>query len=178
MGDYVNIKKSSEKILKYGCLPIIILVFLMIIVIFSSGDDNNTGDDTASFDAKKEVNTFCLSTIDELTRNYGDPDNISEFKDDKDYTWILDKDKDIRVMVFMDKGKNMPTVIRFFNVVLGHDFWKELGWDKNMLENNHVGKYSIIKNLNGIEEAMYKYNSHILNVKLESNRNKEKFGSK
>ncbi len=128
-------------------------------------------------DKKREINNFCLSNVQELTEKYGEP-IVSEFQGDKDYTWILNKEKDIKVIVFTEKDKVMPVCVRFFNMDLGMYFWEAIGWDKNKLDFNQVGQYAIIKDLKGIDKAMYKTNNYILNVELQQNRNKESFGHK
>lgn len=168
-------KATNIKILKFGCLPIALLFGLIILITSIGGGDvkiDNTGE---SFDAKREVNNFCLMSIDELSQKYGKP-SISEFEGNKDYTWTLNKEKGVKAIVFTEKGKEKSTVVRFFNVHLGDLFWDKLGWDKNNLDFNKVGQYVVVSNLQGIDEAMYKLNLETLNVKLTQDRDKNNFG--
>ncbi len=169
-------KATKIKILKYGCLPIFLLFgFIIVLINLNSGIKiDHTG---GNFEAKREINNFCLMSIEELSEKYGKP-SVSEFKGDKDYTWILNKENRIKVIAFTEKGIALPTVVRFFNIDLGTFFWDKLGWNKNNLEFNKVGQYTIISDLNGISEAMYKTNDYTLNVKLKPNRDKNNFGTK
>lgn len=168
-------KATNLKILKFGCLPIIV-IFLIVMVVGSLSNSRVEIDATGEvFNAERDVKNFCLLPIEELAVKYGQPTE-SDFNGDKDYTWTLNKEKGLKAIVFIENGET--SIVRFNNIQLGDLFWEDLGWDKNNFDFNNVGKYTTVSDLSGIEEAMYKNNSNVLNIKLKKERNSETFGKK
>lgn len=167
-------KSVKQKVVLFGCLPISILVAILIVVgIFTNGTKlDYTGE---TMDVKREINNFCLMSINELKQKYGIPLE-SEYEGNKDYTWILNKKEGIKVLVFTEKNKELPVAVRFVKIDLGTYFWDKLDWNKNNLDFNKAGGYTTISNLNGIEKAMYKHNTLTLNVDLKENRTPKGFG--
>ncbi len=112
------------------------------------------------------VRDFCIMSIKDLEAKYGVATKEFSSKDDV-YNWTLQNHDGIKVMLFYT-GKNR-VVARFFNIELGSIFWYYLGWDDGEVENYKPGEYQIIRKLQGIDEALYKYNQKMLDIKLKSN---------
>jgi hypothetical protein len=112
------------------------------------------------------VNDFCTLSLNDLESKYGNATKEVQAGDDV-YNWNLTDHQNIRIMLF-NTGKNRD-IARFFNIQLGSVFWNTLGWDRGDLETNTLVKYQIVRNLNGINEAMYKYELKMLDVKLTDN---------
>jgi hypothetical protein len=112
------------------------------------------------------VHDFCTLPIKDLEVKYGVATKEFSGKDDV-YNWTLQKYDGIRVMLFYTGKKR--EVARFFNIELGSIFWYYLGWDDGEVETYTPGEYQIIRKLQGIDEALYKYNQKMLDIKLKSN---------
>ncbi len=169
-------KKINGPILKYGCLPIIVLTIIFFTILMCKGSSITIDQTGKKFNPKTTVKEFCVWSIDSLSSIYGKP-MVTEFEGQKDYQWTLNKKDGLKVTVFTNK-KNEPEVVRFNNIDLGTFFWESLGWDKNNLQVNSAAKTEEISNLNGVKKATYKPNTKTLNIELKPYRFYNSFGIK
>ncbi|MCG8808457.1 hypothetical protein G1K57_10345 [Tenacibaculum finnmarkense] len=157
-------KEKSAKILKYGCLPLIGAFFLIILLTTIGGGItiDSTGD---SLDVKTDINNFCKLSVEKLTEKYGKP-IISEYQKEKNYTWVLNKENNIKAVVFIDIKGNSE-VVRFFNFELGTFFWDTLGWQKNNLKFDKFSGIAEISDYKNIKKAIHKTKLNILDVQIK-----------
>lgn len=162
-----KLKTFSEKlhkpILKYGCLPATIIFVLLIVKIFT-GNNKKIDFDGSELKSDIVVNDFCLLTINELETKYGKASKETQAGDSV-YSWTLNKDHNIRVILFNTGEKR--DIARFFHFELTPFFWDSLGWDKGDIETNDIEQSVYVRNLNGIDEALYKAQTELLDIKLK-----------
>lgn len=155
-------EKLNKPIVKFGCLPLLLLFIIFMISIFT-GNDKKIDFNGDTFKPETVVKDFCTMSLEDLEKKYGTADN-EIMAGEKVYNWTLNKENNIKVSLFYSGEKR--EVARFFGMELGTYFWTTLGWDKGTIDIVKAEKADYVRNLNGIEEAIYKYELKTLNVKL------------
>jgi len=165
MGELTFGEKLQKPVIKFGCLPALIIFIIFLISVFT-GNNKKIDSNGETFKPSTIVKDFCTLSIDELKAKYGAPE-VDNIAGDQVYNWILNKEDNIRVTIFYDKEKR--DVVRFSGIELGTFFWDTLDWDKGNINTVPSEKADYVRNLNGINEAVYKHELKTLNIKLSDN---------
>jgi len=159
-------KKTKQPVVMYGCLPGIGIAILIVafVMILTGGNEKKIDFSGEALKPDVVVKDFCTLNIAELESKYGK--STDDFSDPKTrvYNWTLNKESGMKVMLFETNGNR--EVARFFKLDLGTFFWEALGWELGNIDTNKFEQADYVRNLGGIDEAVYKHKLELLDIKL------------